>query len=278
MSSDPTLDLDVLRTWIGRTVRVADALDPAQARRLADTLDRSVDLDLGSPVPPLWHWVYFLRSVPSSDLGPDGHEARGRFLPPVALARRLWAGGRLRFHRPLVLGAAAERTSTVIDVQMKDGRSGPLCFVTVEHQIASGEELLLTERQDLVYTDAPPGNHREVPPPDGAAWSSEVVPSAVQLFRYSALTFNAHRIHYDLRHAESVEGHPALVVHGPLVATLLAGSEGVEAPPTSFAYRAVAPLHVDAPFTIHGRPSAGGAVLWAVRPDGNLAMTAEATW
>lgn len=276
MDDDLTLDLDVLRRWIGRTETITDMLDPAQAIRLSHALDRPASFDVGTPMPPLWHWAYFPRSVPTSDLGSDGHEQRGRLIPPVELPRRMWAGGRVRFHGQIPLGTQAERTSTVVGVDVKEGRSGSLCIVTLGHTVSVHGETRLTEEQDLVYAQRLRPPAESAPAPQHAEWSAVVRPDEVLLFRYSALTFNGHRIHYDRRYCIEVEGYPGLVVHGPLVATMLAGL--LDRPLRSFAFRAVAPLFDTSSFTINGRPSRSGAALWAAGSDGRLAVTADATW
>jgi 3-methylfumaryl-CoA hydratase len=277
----PTLDAEILAQWIGREQQARDLIDARHARRMQATLDMPPALEDGDALPPLWHWLYFLDAVPAGALARDGHPARGGFLPPVALPRRMWAGGRVEFHAPIPLGAVAEKTARILAVKPKHGRSGALCFVTVRHETRVGETLCLSEEQDIVYRDDPaPGAPRPAPPapPEGAVWRESFVPSTSLLFRYSALTFNAHRIHYDRPYALEVEGYPALVFHGPLTATLLIrfGLERLgAAAPRRFAYRGAAPLFDDAPFTLNGRPEGAGAALWAETPDGGLAMSAE---
>ncbi len=278
----PTLDADVLSRWVGREQRLADALDPAQARRMQMTLDEDATLAPGDALPPLWHWIYFLETAPMRRLGRDGHPARGGFLPPVALPRRMWAGGRMTFPGDLPVGAAAEKVSTIRAVAPKSGRSGSLCFVTVGHEILADGRVAVSEEQDIVFREDPaPGAPRPAAPaaPEGAVWRETVTPSTTLLFRYSALTFNGHRIHYDRDYAREVEGYPALVFHGPLTATLLCrfGLARLGASrPARFAYRGAAPLFDDRPFTLCGKPDgAGGASLWAETPEGGLAMSAE---
>ena len=278
----PTLDADILARWVGREERAADRLEIEQARRMQATLDAEPDLAAGDPLPPLWHWIYFLETVRMGRLGRDGHPARGGFLPPVALPRRMWAGGRLTFRGPLPLGAEAEKVSTIRAVSPKHGRSGSLCFVTVGHEIVVDGAARVSEEQDIVFREDPaPDAPRPTPPapPEGAEWRETVTPSTTLLFRYSALTFNGHRIHYDRDYAKAVEGYPALVFHGPLTATLLCrfGLDRLgAAAPARFAYRGAAPLFDDRPFTLCGKPDgAGGATLWAETPEGGLAMSAE---
>lgn len=284
-ADDAPLDLARLRQWIGRTEVVSDVIAPGPAAMLAATLDR----DDGEPrpgdaLPALWHWLYFLDRTPRRALGDDGHARRGVFLPPVALPRRMWAGGRLTFARPLLIGEAVTRTSTVVDLAHKDGRSGPLVFVTVRHEIAGTDGIVaVTEEHDIVYRGRPdPAAAPPVPPaaPADAEWSMAVVPDAVLLFRYSALTFNGHRIHYDRPFCTEHEGYPGLVVHGPLLATLLLDLFGRAVPGarvTGFSFRAVAPVFDTAAFAVEGRPDSGGdaADLWVRGADGGLCMAAR---
>ena len=274
-----------LARWAGRTERRADRVTPVPLAALAATLDRDDPPPTeGGAIPPLRHWLYFLPLAPTHELGPDGHPRRGGFLPPVPLPRRMWAGGRLEFRRALRVGDAIERTSTIVSVETKQGRSGTLVFVLVRHEIAAAGELAIVEEHDIVYRDAPrPG---EAPPakktaPAAADWKREVVPSDVLLFRYSALTFNGHRIHYDRRYVTTEEGYPGLVVHGPLIATLLADLARDHVAPAelaTFSFRAISPLFDTAPFAVCGKREPGGTVrLWAQDADGHLAMEASAT-
>lgn len=264
--------------WIGRTETSTDVVTAAWCRKLEETLGREATLVEGDPLPPLWHFTTHLRSVPLGRLGPDGHPARGGFLPPVTLPRRMWAGGRFEFVDDIRIGDTVEKMSTVRAVEEKAGRSGPLCFVTVDHTLSVGGEVRIREEQDLVYRDAPDPRAPPVPPtpaPTGAAFSEEVRPTEVMLFRYSALTFNGHRIHYDVDWCRDVEGYPGLVVHGPLIATLLAdlvvGHTGRRI--TGFSFRALSPVFVPGPFTVAGRPDGH---LWAATPDRGLAVEARA--
>jgi 3-methylfumaryl-CoA hydratase len=280
-----SLDIDHLRTWIGKTERRTDRVTPVPVMALAALLDRDGGTpQAGDPLPFLWHWLYFLPIARQSELGRDGHPARGGFLPPVPLARRMWAGSRLEFHRPLRIGEAISRTSTILDVGAKHGRAGALVFVRVRHDVSDGEGLLLIEEHDIVYRDAPkpdapPAN---VPAPVDYPWRREIHPDPVMLFRYSALTFNGHRIHYDQPYATQVEGYPGLVVHGPLIATLLLDlllRQRPEADVSGFSFRAMRPLYDTASFLICGEPSDDGkaAKLWTRDADGWMTMDAEAT-
>lgn len=278
-----TNDLDTLRTWIGRAESSQDTIDARPARLMQQTLDHEATLKLGDELPPMWHWLYFLSSVPLSGVGRDGHPARGGFLPPVALPRRMWAGGRFELHAPLTIGDQVTKTSTISDVNLKTGSSGDLCFVTVTHDYSVGDSLRFREEQDLVYRDDPkPGApaRSPKPAPTEADWTREVSPSEVQLFRYSALTFNSHRIHYDRDYCRDVEGYPGLVFHGPLTATLLAGLAASECDGqlATFSFRAMSPLFDTASFAIAGTQGGASASVWAATPDGGLAMQAEVTF
>ena len=278
------IDIDHLRSWIGREEVAEDVITPVPVAALAATLDRDDPKPrLGDELPPLWHWLYFLPVVRQSDLGPDGHPERGGFLPPVPLPRRMWAGAQFEFRRPLHIGESAVRKSTIRDVSAKEGRSGPLIFVLVRHEIAGPAGLALIEQHDIVYrAAAAPGEMMQSPhitAPSNAVWRRDIDVDDVMLFRYSALIFVAHRIHYDRRYATAVEGYPGLVVHGPLIATLLADllRRHANALPKSLRFRALSPLFDNAPFSVYGTPEPDGrASLWAQSAEGVLAMRAEA--
>jgi len=282
--ADKTLDETVLKSWVGRSETGTDVIDPGRARLMQATLDREPTLQEGDGLPPLWHWVYFPQPVRLKALGRDGHPELGGFVPPVALPRRMWAGGRFEYSEPVRLGERLMKTSAVRDVVVKQGRSGTLCFVTLHHDFVGDEgKLRFSEEHDIVYRENPmPGAAAAEPPqaPAGGAWVSKVEPSPVLLFRYSALTFNAHRIHYDRDYCRKVEGYPGLVVHGPLIATLLADLAARQRPARAlraFSFRAIAPLFDDAPFVLRGKPDSDGVLeLWAETPRGRLAMTASA--
>ncbi len=280
---EATLDPTILSRWIGKSEETSDYLSVKQARLMQTTMDQAASLEEGDPLPPLWHWIYFPVEVPLGGLGRDGHPKLGGFLPPVALPRRMWAGGRLTFAAPLPLGREARKRSTIKAVNPKEGRSGPLCFVTVEHRYAVDGSDCLIEEHDIVYrADPAPDDPKPDPkqPPEQGAWRERVTPSPVQLFRYSALTFNGHRIHYDRDYCRDVEGYPGLVFHGPLTGTLLAAlaERRKGARLKSFFFKALAPLFDVEPFTIDGRPEGEGAELWAETPQGHLAMTATAAY
>jgi len=271
-----------LQAWLDRTETLTDDITAFPLRALAATLDREAP---GDAVPPLWHWLYFLPVAPLAQVGPDGHPKRGGFLPPVELPRRMWAGGRLTFHAPLRSGNEATRTSTIANIEDKTGRSGRLVFVTVQHRYESGGVLCIEEEHDIVYRDAPqPGESaaKPVAAPAGETWSRTLTADAVMLFRYSALTFNGHRIHYDFPYVTQEEGYPGLIVHGPLIATLLVDlvhRERPDATVATFAFRAVRPTFAGNAFTLCGKPSDDGRSieLWAKDHDGYLTMQATAT-
>jgi len=275
-----------LTDWIGRTESVNDVVTATPCAALAATFDQPAERPApGTPLPPLWHWLYFLPLHRQSEIGPDGHAKRGGFLPPVPLPRRMWAGSQFAFHRPLRVGDAITRVSAIDSVSEKSGRTGPLVFVKVRHEIRRTNEsdLALTEFHDIVYREAPKPDDVPPPPkaaPGQAAWQRRWVPDDVLLFRYSALTFNGHRIHYDRRYVTQVEGYPGLVVHGPMIATLLVELLRERLPTADLAryeFRAVRPLFDIHPFTVCGEPQADGSVkLWARDHEGHLAMEATA--
>lgn len=280
----PTLDPDTLRQWTGREETSDATLHVGPANLMEMTLDRAPTLAEGDPLPPLWHWLYFLQSTRLSGLGRDGHPAKGGFLPPVALPRRMWAGGRFGFADDVHIGDRAQKRSVIKDVALKRGRSGALCFVTVRHEVGTDGATAFWEEHDIVYREDPaPDAPPRLTDPAGGNWTQTeaVTPSEVMLFRYSALTFNGHRIHYDRDYARDVEGHAGLVVHGPLIATLLidlAQRMRDGARPKTFAFRAASPLFDTAPFTLHARPSGDTVNLAAGTPDGRIAMQATASF
>jgi 3-methylfumaryl-CoA hydratase len=311
-SADPDLS-----QWIGREERVEGVLDLAHARAVAAMFDEPPEgISAGTPLPPLWHWFYFPAVVRASDVGPDGHPRRGGFLPPVPLPRRMWAGGRVHFHAPLPVGAPASRHSRILSVEEKSGRTGALVLVTVEHRILHEGVAAIVEEQDLIYREAPPtasqgeganggtpgatttpgrasaasalsGNPAPESPslPAGWAWHDPATTDPVLLFRFSALTFNGHRIHYDHPYTTQVEGYPGLVVHGPLTALLLMrnGCARLGGRPASFSYRGKSPLFCGDPVTLVGRedePGVAGAAatLEALGPEFRTAMEGRITW
>jgi 3-methylfumaryl-CoA hydratase len=280
------LDIEHLKQWIGKTESRNDLATATPVHALAATLDRDDPApEAGDPVPPCWHWLYFLPLHRQSEIGPDGHPKRGGFLPPVPLPRRMWAGSRLEFMRPLIIGSAITRNSRIADVSGKEGRSGPLVFVRVRHEIGDAGGICVVDEHDIVYRENPnPGDPVPAaqPAPADPEWVRTIRPDDVLLFRYSALTFNGHRIHYDRRYVTEVEGYPGLVVHGPLIATLLLDLLRRSIPDAKvvrFAFRAVKPLFDIAPFQVRGRRTGDGKSiqLWAQDADGALAMDATAT-
>jgi 3-methylfumaryl-CoA hydratase len=229
-------------------------------------------------VPPLWHWLYFLPTYRTEESGHDGHAALGGELPPIPFPRRMWAGGRLTFAAPLRVGDRVRKTTEIKDIRIKSGRTGRLAFVTVRHELFGAEGLAVTEEHDIVYkeTDSPaPASSPEAP--SGARLSREIHPSPLLLFRYSALTYNGHRIHYDRDFCKS-EGYPGLIVHGPLLATLLVDLvlEGrAESRIAAFQFRAVSPLFDTDAFFVHAKDAEGGMEVWAESSNGALAMTGK---
>ncbi|MEZ5889099.1 MAG: MaoC family dehydratase N-terminal domain-containing protein [Xanthobacteraceae bacterium] len=270
--------------WIGREERITEELSPFPVTAALATLDdEKRKLGPGDPLPPLWHWFYFLPRVAASHIGKDGHPERGGFLPPVALPRRMFAGARLHFPHPLVIGKPASRTGTVRDISQKHGASGALVFVTVEYRIEQDGRVCVEEVQDIVYRE--PGARIaapkavELPAPPAGAWTRTITPNPILLCRFSALTFNAHRIHYDRPYATNEEGYPGLVVHGPLTAVLLLDlvHRHSNRPVIAYSFRGRAPLFDLAPFRLTGQLENDAVGLEAIGPDGGVAMTATAT-
>ncbi|AXC48807.1 protein dehydratase [Paracoccus suum] len=273
------LDLGHLRDWIGREEVAAERVTAALVQRFNATFDRQGEVREGNIAPAMIHLCLAPPTAPTASLGPDGHPARGGFLPPVPLPRRMWAGGALTFQDAIRVGDLVTRRSTIRDVTLKEGRSGRLCFVTVEHRIDSAGRLAVHERQDIVYRDistaarapeqAPRGTHRQ-----------RVTPSAALLFRYSALTFNSHRIHYDAPYVRDEEGYPGLIVHGPLQATQLVQlAEALGgSPPARFEFRSLTPIFDTQDYVLNAAADGDGMRLWTAAVDGPVAMEARATW
>ena len=271
------------QAWVGRRETMRERIAPERVAALGATLGVDDPYPAGASLPPGWHWIFFNPFVPRQALGVDGHPKRGGFLPPVSLPRRMWAGGRLTYDKALTVGAEGVRESTIKKVEAKSGRSGRLVFVSVAHTIACDGVTCIVEDQDLVYREAaPPGANATVAPsaPDDATWSAEVRPDTVLLFRYSALTSNGHRIHYDQRYAREEENYPDLVVHGPLTATLLQAFAIKYAGRAlrTFEFRSTSPLFVTSPFKLAGKAvdEAGSLDLWASGPGGEMTMRARA--
>jgi len=279
------LDADYLGQWIGNKETTGETISVEPLQRMRAMLDYTPKtMSDGEPVPPLWHWAYFIDPARASELGRDGHAAQGEFMPPVPLPRRMWAGCQIKFSAPLRVGETARRESTVRDVKLKQGRSGVLCFVEVEHAILVGDELKLTEIHNIVYRDTKQSGDDKARPPEApvdALWTRGVKPNSTLLFRYSALTFNGHRIHYDLDYCQQEEGYPGLVFHGPLTATMLiqmARHQNPGKPIERCEFRAYSPLFDNAPFTLNGKMDGTDTILWAANPQGGLAMKATVSY
>jgi 3-methylfumaryl-CoA hydratase len=264
-----TIDIASLKTWVGRQNRVADSMDPFPARALAAALGDETIPKAGDCLAPSWHWLYFLETPSLSGTASDGHPLRGGFLPPVPLPRRMWAAGTVEILQPLRLGRPAEKTSAVQAVELKTGRSGELVFVTIEHKISQAEVLCIREEQTLVYRGMPTTALSLAETEQSFTddqWSRIVNPDPVLLFRYSALTYNSHRIHYDRDYATRVELYPGLVVHAPLLVTLLldlARHEGRLQPLRRFRFRAVRPTFDLGIVHLRGRRDGSNVTMWS---------------
>jgi 3-methylfumaryl-CoA hydratase len=275
------MDIDHLRQWIGRSETAEDVASEIPLARLAALLDRAEPW--ARAMPPLAHWLYFLSHARQSEIDVDGHPRRGGFLPPIDLPRRMWAGGRLTFDADITIGARIARRSTIADVTAKSGSTGNMVFVTVHHEIVTEAGVAIREEQDIVFREAPkPGASQPASKGDvvrdRCEHSRTVTPDPTQLFRFSALTFNAHRIHYDRDYCRDVEGYPGLVVQGPFTAMLLMDHLRTALPDArlrSFKFRAQSPLFDTAPFELCLDAREGGAELWAQGPSGKV-MVAEA--
>lgn len=276
------IDMDYLRTWIGQSRIEEDMISLRHARLMAATVDYPQrNIGDGEQLPPLWHWLYFLEGVPAGELGPDGHPARGGFMPPVDLPSRMWAGGRVTFISPVVIGSTLRMESSILNVDYKQGRSGDLVFVTVLHEVKSQQgELLIREEQDIVYKESAPAKQVAGIPPimPVSQFTRTYTPTSTMLFRYSALTFNGHRIHYDVDYCRSSEGYQNLVIHGPLNATMLAGfAEEVSGTKLgTFRYQGVAPAILGSTITLHAAIQEQIITVWATLENGTVCMRAEA--
>ena len=269
--------------WTPTVETVTETIDLTQVRKFASVLDLDESqFDDGAALPAMWHWLFFLHRAPSANIGPDGHPRRGGFFPPVELQRRMFAGERVSFHAPLVIGQPATRTGTITRLDEKEGRSGRMVLASAQYRIEQGGTLCVEDTHDIVYIAG--GGATPAPGPDAfsapdGAWHREVKADPVLLFRFSALSFNSHRIHYDAVYAQNEEGYPGLVVHGPLTALLLSelARAQMATPMTQYSFRGRAPIFEPWPFHLVGQPGDGGAVkLEAVRNDGTVAMTATA--
>jgi 3-methylfumaryl-CoA hydratase len=279
------LDLAYLRQWIGRTSEASDIVTAQLVKGLRATLFMEIGAPkLGDAAPWTVHWCLGQPVFPMSELGPDGHPTRGGFLPPVPLPRRMWAGGELEFFEPLRVGDEMTRSSRISDVTMKTGSTGTLCFVSVEHLIKTPRGTAIRERHDIVYRDisstqAPAPAKPSAPP--AAQHRESHMADSVLLFRYSALTFNGHRIHYDRDYVTKVEGYPGLIFHGPMQAAFLvefaAKLHGGTAP-KKFTYRGVQPLFEGSEFSVNANDTGNGMDLWTANSDGQPTMKGTASW
>ena len=280
-----TLDLDHLRQWIGRSTQVSDTVTAQLTKGLRATLFLEIgEPKVGDAAPITVHWCLGQPVVAMSELGPDGHPARGGFLPPVPLPRRMWAGGELEFVDALRVGDEVTRTSRIADVTLKTGSTGALCFVAVDHLIATSRGNAIRERQDIVYRNVSPGappSARPAAPPPAAQHRETHMADTVLLFRYSALTFNGHRIHYDRDYVTGVEGYPGLIFHGPMQAALMvefaAKLRGGRVP-KKFSYRGVQPLFEGSEFSVNANMTDAGMELWTANSERQPTMKATAAW
>jgi 3-methylfumaryl-CoA hydratase len=286
MTETLDLDIDHLRQWIGKTAEASDIITAQLVKGLRATLFQEIgEPKPGDPAPFTAHWCLAQPVYPMSELGPDGHPTRGGFLPPVPLPRRMWAGGELEFFDALRVGDEMTRTSRVSDVTTKTGSSGVLCFVSVDHLITTARGTALRERQDIVYRDMstspPQASAKPAAPPPSAQHRESHMADPVLLFRYSALTFNGHRIHYDRDYVTKVEGYPGLIFHGPMQAAFLvefAARLHGGAAPKKFSYRGVAPLFEGSEFSVNANDTGAGQELWTAGSDGQPTMKGTAVW
>jgi 3-methylfumaryl-CoA hydratase len=279
-------DIDHLRQWIGRTAQASDIVTAQLVKGLRATLFQEIgEPRHGDAAPFTVHWCLAQPVYPMSELGPDGHPTRGGFLPPVPLPRRMWAGGELEFFDDLRVGDEATRTSRIADVTMKTGSTGVLCFVSVDHLVTTSRGTALRERQDIVYRDISTGPAsapaKAAAPPPPAQHRESHMADPVLLFRYSALTFNGHRIHYDRDYVTRVEGYPGLIFHGPMQAAFLvemaAKLHGGTAP-KKFSYRGLQPLFEGSEFSINANDIGAGMEVWTANSEGQPTMKGTATW
>ena len=274
-------DMTGTESGVGRTETATDRLDLRQVRHFQATLDREPTLNEGDPLPLFWQYLYFNPRIRASELAEDGHERLGRFVPDLGLPRRMWAGGGLEIAKPLLIGETARKVSTIRGIERKTGRSGDLAFVTITHDYDVDGEHRFTETQNVVYRQPPAPDAptpAPKPAPDGAMFTREIRPDPVLLFRYSALIFYGHRIHYDSDYTRNVEGYPDLVVHGPLTATLLMdlGADHLDGRlVTGVSIRAMSPLFANTPFHLEGTDTGEAIDLWARGPQDQCAMSVE---
>jgi 3-methylfumaryl-CoA hydratase len=275
--------------WVGRSDQRTDVVTVAPLWGFHDALDYTHEPKPGEPIPPGAHWCYFHPHVPMKEVGPDGHPKRGGFMPdPAGLPRRMFAGAHMDFVGAIRVGDTVTRTQEIVSVVPKSGKTGRLLFVSVRETYAGPRGVEMVQKNDIVYREPAEGGTNTPPPPKiaptSAQWSRTVTPDPVMLFKYSAVTLNGHRIHYDRPYAMEVEGYPGLVVHGPLIGTLLMDLCRRERPKdklASFSFRAVAPIFDTAPFSVNAAAKNGSAdewTLWAANDQGHLCMQGEATF
>lgn len=285
MTNAYQIDSEHLRQWIGRNETLEDYIQPSAVARWLATFAKDRDARALETLPHLAHWMFFAPQASHAELNKDGHPKLGGFLPPVPLPRRMWAGGKLTFRRALRVGTPIHRETRIEDVAVKEGRQGVLVFLKLHHRILDSGGVAIDEQQDIVYREPPTATAGIVAPAgpayDGppAEWEESLTPDEAMLFRYSALTFNAHRIHYDLPYARDEEGYPSLVVQGPLTASLLMNCavRWLRRPPVSFTFRGVSPLFVNEPVRLCARREPHGLSLWALGPNDRVGMTATAS-
>jgi 3-methylfumaryl-CoA hydratase len=278
-----TVDIHELQRWVGRQAQATQSLDPFPACALSAALDKDQDLRAGDALPLPWHWLYFLETPAASRTGVDGHPTRGDFLPPVALPRRMWAAGNMKIKRPLLLGRSARKKSVIKSIQLKGGRVGALVFVNLEHTLEQDDTICLVEEQTIVYRGMPTAADAPLPAAEASPlegdWERTIRVDPVLLFRFSALTYNGHRIHYDRDYAVGHESYPALVVQGPLLATLLLDlvrREASDATVSEFTFRAVSPTFDTDVVRLCGHRDDKTVRLWTANAQGRVGMTANA--
>ncbi len=271
-----------LQNWLGKSETKTAFIDSRQAELLAATFNSDIPKK-GDALPPCWHWAWFNDAIPPSQLGRDGHPKRGLsgLLPPSPLPRRMWAGGRIEFIKPVIIGKEITKKSTIEKIAEKTGSTGALCIVTTLHELFDEDELCIREHQNLVFREDPKPDTpkpQQIAPPQNAQVSHSVTPDTITMFRYSALTFNGHRIHYDIDYARDIEGYKGLVFHAPLTATLLfeLATQIADKSISQFSYRATAPLFGHQDFSIHGKKDGDKITVWAQTPTGGQAMIGEA--
>ena len=276
------IDIAYLQSWVGKQETQVDDIALFPAKALAAALDNEWEPKKGDALPAFWEWLYFLATPKASKTGSDGHPEKGGFLPPVPLPRRMWAAGEADYHQPLIIGQEATRLSTIQSVELKTGSTGALIFVAVKHEISQNDQLCITEVQNLVYREQPAADAPQPPvkiAPEVFDFSKTITPNPVLLYRFSALTYNGHRIHYDRTYAMNEELYPALVVHGPLLVTLLMELSRAELPTTPIRrikFRAVRPTFDTEAFEVQGKREGNKLSLWSKNSEHALCMKLDA--